>query len=56
VAGRGALLGTEPVRLVGELLVAPRYGGDQLGTFHEDEVRPDTVDRSYLREVGDVCP
>jgi len=26
-------------------------GKTQLGTFHEDDVRPDTVDRSYGREV-----
>ena len=25
-------------------------GETQLGTFHEDDVRPDTVDRSYGRE------
>jgi hypothetical protein len=25
-------------------------GETQLGTFHEDEARPDTVDRSYGRE------
>ena len=33
-------------------------GETQLGTFHEDDVRPDTVDRSYGREdlTDDVCP
>jgi hypothetical protein len=28
-----------------------KAGETQVGTFHEDDVRPDTVDRSYGREV-----
>ena len=50
MAGRDPLLVAEPVRLVGELQLAPATGETRLGTFHQDDVRPDTVDRSYGRE------
>jgi len=55
----GALLVAEHVRLVG---AGPSdwwancswhraTGETRLGTFHEDDVRPDLVDRSYGREL-----
>jgi hypothetical protein len=45
-----ALLGRAPLWLVGELLRHRAPGETRLATVHEDDVRPDTVDRSYGRE------
>ena len=44
------LVVVEPVRLVGHCTWHHATGETQLGTFHEDDVRRDMVDRSYGRE------
>ena len=51
MAGPGALLVAEPVRLWANCSWHRATGETQLGTFHEDDVRPDTVDRAHGRET-----
>jgi hypothetical protein len=47
--GRGALPAASFVRLMRHLQLACATRVTQLGTFHEEDVRPDSVDRSYAQ-------